>query len=183
MDCNPPGSSIHGILQARILEWTAISFSRGSSWSRDPTRVSCLAGGFFTTEPPGKPPPFPLPPLISGWAGCSSSVLLFYLYHCTLHYVTAICVKRSKNVLSQPHEPRGCYGHKIVDSSNISWILTMCQALYMVWWVRFWIKHTLCPQEAHSLMRDTDMWTDKKNTAGHRSRMLWKHRRGKSNPE
>ena len=126
MDCNSPGSSIHGILQARILEWIAISLSRGSSWSRDQTRVSCLAGGFFTTESPGKPLPFPLPPLISGWAGCSSSVLLFYLYHCTLHYVTAICMKRSKNVLSQPHEPRGCYGHKIVDSSNISWILTMC---------------------------------------------------------
>ena len=35
MDCNPPGSSFHGILQARTLEWVAISFSRGSSWPRD----------------------------------------------------------------------------------------------------------------------------------------------------
>ena len=51
MDCSPPGSSVHGILQARILEWVAISFSRGSSRSRDWTWVSCLAGGFFTTEP------------------------------------------------------------------------------------------------------------------------------------
>ena len=48
MDCNPPGSSIHGILQARILEWVAIPFSRGSSWPRDQTRVSCIAGRFFT---------------------------------------------------------------------------------------------------------------------------------------
>ena len=47
MDCNPPGSSVHGILQARILEWVAISSSRGSSRSRDWTRVSCIAGRFF----------------------------------------------------------------------------------------------------------------------------------------
>ena len=51
----PPGSSVHGIFQARTLEWVAISFSRGSSWPRDWTHVSCIAGGFFTTEPPGKP--------------------------------------------------------------------------------------------------------------------------------
>ena len=37
MDCSPPGSSLHGISQARILEWVAISLSRGSSWPRDPT--------------------------------------------------------------------------------------------------------------------------------------------------
>ena len=43
------------ILQARILEWVAISFSRGSSQSRDQTWVSCIAGRFFTTELPEKP--------------------------------------------------------------------------------------------------------------------------------
>ena len=53
-DCSPPGSSVHGILQARMLEWVAISFARGSQ-PRDRTHVSCLAGGFFTTEPLGKP--------------------------------------------------------------------------------------------------------------------------------
>ena len=47
MDCNPPGSSVHGILQARILEWVAISFSRGPSRPRDRTLVSCIAGRFF----------------------------------------------------------------------------------------------------------------------------------------
>ena len=44
MDCNLPGSSLHGILQARVLEWVAISFSRGSSQPRDPTRVSYIPG-------------------------------------------------------------------------------------------------------------------------------------------
>ena len=48
MDCSLPGSSVHGILQARILEWVAISFSRGSSQPRDQTRISCIAGRFFT---------------------------------------------------------------------------------------------------------------------------------------
>ena len=42
MDCSPPGSSVHGILQARTLEWVAISISRGSSQPRDPTQVSCI---------------------------------------------------------------------------------------------------------------------------------------------
>ena len=42
MDCSPPDSSVHGIFQARILEWVAISFSRGSSWTRDRTCVSCV---------------------------------------------------------------------------------------------------------------------------------------------
>ena len=42
-----PGCFVHGVLQARILEWVAISFSRGSSQSRDQTQVSCIAGRFF----------------------------------------------------------------------------------------------------------------------------------------
>ena len=51
VDCSPPGSSAHRILQARILEWVAISFSRGSSRPRDPT----LQAVALTSEPPGKP--------------------------------------------------------------------------------------------------------------------------------
>ena len=48
MVCSLPGSSVHGIFQARILEWVAISFSRGSSRPRDGTQVSCIAGRCFT---------------------------------------------------------------------------------------------------------------------------------------
>ena len=43
LDCSPPGSSVHGIVQARILEWVAISHSRGSSWPRDPAHISCIS--------------------------------------------------------------------------------------------------------------------------------------------
>ena len=58
MDCSPLGSSFHGILQARILEWIAVPCSRGSSQPRDQTCISCsscTAGGFFTAEPLKKP--------------------------------------------------------------------------------------------------------------------------------
>ena len=48
MDCSPPGSSFHGIFQARILEWVAISLFRGSSWSRTWTQFSHIAGRLFT---------------------------------------------------------------------------------------------------------------------------------------
>ena len=54
MDYSSPGSSVHGIFQARILEWVS-AFSRGSSWPRIRTHVSCITGGFFTIELPGKP--------------------------------------------------------------------------------------------------------------------------------
>ena len=53
MDCSPPGSSVHGILQTRILEWIAIPFSRGSSQPRDRTQVSCLQANSLPSEPPG----------------------------------------------------------------------------------------------------------------------------------
>ena len=48
MDGSLPGSAVHGIFQARILEWAAISFSRGSSQSRDRTRVAYIADKLFT---------------------------------------------------------------------------------------------------------------------------------------
>ena len=63
MDCNLPGSSVHRISQARVLQWVSISSSRGSSWPRDRSHVFCIVGGFFTTEPSGK----------TGRPGCKSS--------------------------------------------------------------------------------------------------------------
>ena len=57
-DCSPPGSSVHGISRARILEWVAMPSSKGSSWPRDQTRVPCIVGRFLivwaTRETPQK---------------------------------------------------------------------------------------------------------------------------------
>ena len=58
LNCSPPGSSLYGILQARILEWVAVPSARGPFQPRDRTCISCsswLAGRFFTAEPLGKP--------------------------------------------------------------------------------------------------------------------------------
>ena len=55
MDCNMPGSSVHGILQARILEWVAMHSSRGSSQTRDGTPVSYVAGRFLLLSHLGSP--------------------------------------------------------------------------------------------------------------------------------
>ena len=59
MHCSPPGSSVHGIFPARILEWVATSFSRGSSQPRDRTRISCISWHWqedsLPLAPPGKP--------------------------------------------------------------------------------------------------------------------------------
>ena len=54
MDCSPPGSSVHGIFQARVMEWAVISFSRGSSRPRGQTRVSSIAGRFIPPGPWGR---------------------------------------------------------------------------------------------------------------------------------
>ena len=73
MNCNPPGSSVHGILQARIVEWVAMPSSRGPSSSRSPALLQgtfepacltspALAGRFFTTSTTWKPPPPPPKP-------------------------------------------------------------------------------------------------------------------------
>ena len=54
MDSSLPGFSVHGILQARILKWVAIPFSRGSSRAKDQTWVSCIVADSLQSEPPGK---------------------------------------------------------------------------------------------------------------------------------
>ena len=55
MDCSPPGSSVYGILQARILDWVVIPFPRVSSWPKNQTRSSALQADSFLSEPPWTP--------------------------------------------------------------------------------------------------------------------------------
>ena len=55
IDYSLPGSSVHEIFQARVLEWIAVLFSRGSSWPRDQTQVSRIASRFFTIWATGRP--------------------------------------------------------------------------------------------------------------------------------
>ena len=82
MDCRLLGSFVHGILQARVLEWVPISSSRRSSWPRDQTCISCIAGRFFTTEPPGKHKGW-LYYVLNSVAGC---LLLKEYIHCKINF-------------------------------------------------------------------------------------------------
>ena len=64
MAYSPPSSSVHGIVQARILEWVTMTSCRVPYQPRDQNSISCssyIAGGFFTIEPPGKPQAFLIP--------------------------------------------------------------------------------------------------------------------------
>ena len=76
--CDPMDYTVHGILQARILEWVAFLFSRGSSQPRDRTQVSHIAGGFFTNwamrEPGIKPTPSALEGEVSQPLDCQGSL-------------------------------------------------------------------------------------------------------------
>ena len=80
MDCSPPRFSIHGILQARILEWVAFPFSRGFSQPRDQTRLSCTAGRFTLGMGGAQITPLAWTPV-----KCTSLWLTFTLCHRTLY--------------------------------------------------------------------------------------------------
>ena len=81
MDCSPPGSSVYGTLQARILEWVAILFSRGSSQLKDRTQVSRIAGGFLTSWATRKVFPIPKPGALSTVLCSQGLALLLVCMH------------------------------------------------------------------------------------------------------
>ena len=80
MDCSPPGFSVHGILQARILEWVAISFSRRSSQPRNRTWVSCIAGRHFNLWATREAPKW--------FLGCAYNLLFIFLSSVAKWYPT-----------------------------------------------------------------------------------------------
>ena len=91
-----PGSSVCGILQARILEWVAIPFSKGSSWPRDQTWVSCIAGRFFTVWAIREAPEY---------ICCSPKS--FYLYRLYLFVYYHVVALFSHSVVSDSFRPYG----------------------------------------------------------------------------
>ena len=93
MDCSLPGSSVHGIFQARILEWAAISYSRGSSRPRDWTHISCIScigRWIFYHWAPGEPMLY------------SRSLLVIYFTHSSVHRSI-----QSPNLSLTPEAPDG----------------------------------------------------------------------------
>ena len=106
MDYSLPDSSVHGILQARILEWVAISFSRRSSPPRSWTRVSCIAGRFFTI----------------------GAILLLNRNSVKANHLSFSCVCFSRSVVSDSLWPHGLYSlpsssvHGILQARILEWV-------------------------------------------------------------
>ena len=122
MDNRPPGSSVHGILQARILEWVAISSSRGSSWPRNRTciSVSCIGRWILYHLPPGKLyftsyfSLIPIPNLFtSNHISCSFSLLHIFQF-------SFLC-KKCRKFLQYPFEFNSLFKEK---SSFILWVFS-----------------------------------------------------------
>ena len=113
MDCSLPGSSVHRILQARILEWVAISFSRGSSQPRNWMQVSSIAGRFFTNWH-GKPK--------KGWSG--ESVIKHLLAYHSVNI--SVCIKIYAHIYTQI----------VMCINTCSFIHCMCVYMYM-WYTYF----------------------------------------------
>ena len=121
MDCSLPSSYVHGILQARTLNWVAISFSGGSPQSRDRTWVSCIAGRFFTNwttreaQLSSYPHVFPKTPCIH------SHVLFFFFF-----WTWCLCAKSFQSCLTlcetMDHSPPGCSVHGMLQAGILEWL-------------------------------------------------------------
>ena len=109
MDCHPPGSSVHGISQASILEWIAIPFFRGSSHPRNQSQVSCVAGRFFiwATREAQIQSPIPLP--CSSTRETSAHTSLSFSWQCTAR-VSAPWSSLLPILPSSGWCPVGCWG-------------------------------------------------------------------------
>ena len=98
MDCSPPDSSVHGISQARLLEWLAVPFSRESSRPRDRTQVSTLQTDSLPSEPPAKPIKVKSALKVEHW---SNKFSVFMKWN-TREFSLCLCVFSS---ISLPHPP------------------------------------------------------------------------------
>ena len=124
MDCSPPSSSVHGILQARILELVAMPSSRGSSQPRDRNQVSCITGGFFTAWAIREAQKLQLVSIISCyyqraflagfWLSCKRWLGLHASFILQLHYLPCEDFKVMAFVCINPQE-----GRKELGSSHL----------------------------------------------------------------
>ena len=139
MDRSPPGSSVPGILHARILEWVAMPSSRGSSQPSNRTQVSCIfciAGSFFSTKPPGKSHTYipsllklpltshPIPAL------CCHKALVWVLWVPHLVYMKCcVCLHAALSMRSalssRPHGPGVCSLCLCLDCCPANWLISI----------------------------------------------------------
>ena len=128
MDCSPAGSSVHGIFQAWILEWVAVSFSRGSSWPRDRTQVSRIVGRSFTVWATREALCRVKDSVISLWLLLLFQVWVYYLrliFNC-IHIIITIII--CSEILQQSQcdmNKGGAFGHlDLVCTLQVWWAIS-----------------------------------------------------------
>ena len=155
MDCSPPGSSVHDIFQARVLEGVAISFSRASSWPRDRSLVFCIAGRCFTIWVTREQVPKP-----------SQSSSLFLYLHC----VNCLPVKFT------------CWlSFSIFYIENLLWsghhhLIILFKNVAMTFIVNFPPFYSVIPPEVpmvQGLIMGSCTWLGKRGSGGHIGCWLW----------
>ena len=159
LDCSPPGSSVHGILQTRILDWVAIPFSRGSSWPRDQTRLSCIAGRLFAIWATKKPIQF------------SRSVLSDCLQPHGLQHARPPCPLPTPGVYSNSC-PLSWWCHSVISSSVVPFSSTFnlshhqgifsSESVLPIRWPKYWsFSFNISPSNEHSGLTSFMMdWLD-----------------------
>ena len=128
MGCSPPGSSVHGILQERILEWVAMPSSKGSSQPRDQTPVSSTAGRFFTESPTS----------ILGFIGKVLGRKRIYTVFWLLHDNTQ-CQKENSSSSESPRRPLtipiSWSSHLcVVHSLSLTKLVIVTNRTWQMWW-------------------------------------------------
>ena len=122
MDCSPLGSSVHGILQARILEWIAIPFSRVFAWPRDQTLVFCTAGRFFT-----------------GWvtreAPSGSLLVIYFIYSSELHHSCLWSLGQPSNILHLEFQGASTSPLKVLHKE----LLSDFRFRHLTFWGKFYL--------------------------------------------
>ena len=113
MDCSPPGFSVHGISQAKILEWVVISFSRGSSWPRDGNFVSCIGRQILFHW--------------TNWEACIKVNLIdnnTWCVYLNCDFITLVLVVQLCPNLCDPKysSPPGSSVHEILQTKILEWI-------------------------------------------------------------
>ena len=155
MDCSPPGSSVHGILQVRILEWVAIPFSRGPSWPQDQTQVFWIAGRFFTSWATREAQTLPV---------CVSlSVVSDFLWSCGLGLTRLFCPWDS------PGKNTGVGCHALLQGASRfrdwTWVSCIAAWFFTIWATRVEVIDRLCLflHSLHSLwqIKTKDRWKTK----------------------
>ena len=127
--CSLPGSSVYGILQARILAWIVIPFSRGSFQSRNRAQVSCVAGRFFTVWATGK---IRKTIDLTIWTSVSKAISL--LFNMLSRFIIAFLPKNKHLLISWLHSP----STMILEPKKIkSWFLFFPLLFAMKWW--YWM--------------------------------------------